>query len=138
MSLTVSETQTLADEINADPLTRGYAGMTDAQVAADVMTEYRTEAVREATGAEIYDAIDDAEFALLTPDEQKDCDRITSLSGIIDASSRAKTVLFRIFPAGTQTRINFLAMATRSVTRAHELGISGTVREGDVTRARAL
>jgi len=28
-------------EIDTDPLTRGYAGMTDAQVAADLMTAYR-------------------------------------------------------------------------------------------------
>lgn len=41
--------ETLAAEITGDPLTRGYSGMTDAQVAADVNTVYRPADVSIAT-----------------------------------------------------------------------------------------
>lgn len=33
---------TLRDELTMDPLSRGYPGMTAADVAADLNTEYRT------------------------------------------------------------------------------------------------
>ena len=37
----MSRFNTLADELNNDPLGRGYAGMTDAQAAADINSVYR-------------------------------------------------------------------------------------------------
>ena len=38
----MSRFQILADELNNDPLGRGYAGLTDAMAAADVNSVYRT------------------------------------------------------------------------------------------------
>ena len=51
----------LKPEVLSDPLTRGYSGMTDEQVADDLNTIYRTHDVQSVSSADIYDAIDRAE-----------------------------------------------------------------------------
>lgn len=55
----------LKTEISTDPLSRGYSGMTDLEVADDLNTVYRTKVRDYISGSEILNATDDAEFDAL-------------------------------------------------------------------------
>lgn len=60
----------LKSEITNDPLTRGYSGMTDQQLADDLNTVYRTRNRSAMTGKEVKDRIDTTEWSART-DAQK-------------------------------------------------------------------
>ena len=60
----------LKSEIETDPLTRGYSGMTDQQIADDLNTVYRTRNRSVMTGKEVKDRIDTTEWNSRT-DAQK-------------------------------------------------------------------
>lgn len=125
----------LANEINTDPLARGYSGMTDAQVATDINTVYRTVNKTSVTGAELMEQIDSAEYNALT-DTKKD--QWLSLCGIDthDPFGNVVQVVVQIWGGGSTTVSNLNAYRTETVSRGSELGI-GLVAEGDVIKARA-
>ena len=61
----------LREEIQNDPLSRGYAGMTDQQIADDLNSKYRSKNKTGVSGKDISDAINSAEYSALS-DAQKD------------------------------------------------------------------
>lgn len=130
----------LRDELTNDPLARGYAGMTTAQKIASLNAVDRTLPVAAVSGSEIYNAIDQTEFdALGDPDKAK-VDRITSLSDPVNLADlpagRARATLVAIFTpgAGPISRAALIALTTRPVSRAEELGI-GSVDIGFIDNA---
>lgn len=131
--------QTLKDEIINDPLGRGYAQMSDVEVAQDLTTEYRTYERTSISGAEIFNAIDPAEFSALS-DSQKTLVRdVFSLGVNIDVSqgTNARAVLVDAFPSGTTTLENLAGLVNATRSRAAELGL-GRVDWRDVRYARTL
>lgn len=124
----------LSAEITNDPLGRGYAGMTDEQVAASLMVENRTVNRPHLAGFEITDAIVDAEWDALTANQKQ---QIMMLAAVqrIPASGFAAKIIQDAFAPGTQTRANILAARNQTVSRATELGL-GRVRPGHVVAAR--
>ena len=131
----------LKDELATDPLTRGYAGMTDEEAADDLNTSYRTRNRTSMTGDEIFQATDPGEFNSLgsgqgnSADDQGHwlsfCGR-----GAIDPFATANVqFVTAIFQAGSVTLANLQAARVESITRADELGLS-RVRPGHVQDAR--
>lgn len=127
----------LVPEIQNDPLGRGYSAMSDAEVATDLSTEYRTDIASTLTSAEIYESMDVTEFQGKT-DAQKEYVRdILGLGGVVAVgpSSKARAVMLAIFGGGSNT-IQALADALESpISRANELGI-GNVSSGHIASAR--
>jgi hypothetical protein len=133
----------LKSEIDTDPLTRGYSGMTDQQVADDMNTVYRTRNRDSMTGDEIFQATDPTEYNGLdtgsgnTADNQGHwlafCGRTE-----IDPFATANVQLVQsIFGGGSTTVSNLQTARLENVSRADELGL-GFIRSGYVEYARTL
>ncbi len=127
----------LADEISGDPLTRGYSGMTDQQVADDLNTEYRNVSVDTVASDLVVAALVTANVNALAAGKQRTMWGIIGAGSVRTDDAEVKAIFADMFPAGSATRTNLLALATQSMSRANELGL-GTVRVGDVIEARAM
>ena len=156
----MSRFQTLADELNNDPLGRGYAGMTDAQAAADINTEYRDvnypvslaalelatrESLKWAEYQERAQAKDNDGVTFLNPNMSEFMDLFFTTSslggGQIDLQADYMNGLIdrmvaegSLGPAAADALRNY---GVQTVSRGTELEI-GTVTEGDVNYARTL
>lgn len=135
--------QALRAELDADPLARGYAGMTDAQAAASLNTADRPVDRTDVPGHEIYAAITPThalqvyDLATGTPAHQRWLDIMFQLDSVPLDNANIRTALTTIF-AGKQSTLDALvALQTVTVSRAQELSL-GRVLVGDVTQARAL
>ena len=126
----------LADEINSDPLARGYSGMSDQQVADDLNTSYRTKNRDRMSGTEIADAIAAADYNALA-DAQKD--RVIGLTNrdSINPFGFSATVMIDVFGAGSDTITALQAARVDSITRAAEL-FGKEVKVGHVKDARTI
>lgn len=131
----------LSLELTNDPLGRGYAAMTNQEAADDLNTLYRNQATDNVTGAQIFNATDDTEYAVLTETQKSAWDRLCAINEIDVSNGVAKAREAELFGPGTQTRINLLALKYIAISRAQELDIlEGTslVFATDVANARAL
>lgn len=128
--------QTLRTELDNDPEARGYSGMTDAQAAADLNTEYRSRNKDAITGSEAWALTDSTEYNALT-DAQKS--QWLSLCAIDqhDPFGVSASTAVDIFGGGSDTIVALNAYRVESISRAVELGL-GTVVEQHVKDARAL
>lgn len=126
----------LSEELANDPLTRGYAGMTDQQAVDSLNTADRSRAVATVSGAAIFNATDDAEYTALTDAQQASWDRLCAIETVDISSGVAKAREAELFGASTTTRANLTALKTESISRGEELGI-GLVTLGMVQAARA-
>jgi len=124
----------LKAEIDTDSLVRGYAGMTNQQVADDMNTVYRTRNRSVMTGKEVKDRIDTTEWSSRT-DAQKQivlalCNRDDLDPFGIDAQ------IFQDEMAGaTNTLAALTAYRVENISRAVELNL-GFIYEADVDSAR--
>lgn len=136
----MADLQVLKDELTIDPEGRGYSGMSDEAAASDLNDTGtgRTLPVDTLSSAQIYEAIDTAEFNGLTDMQRVSLDRILGLGGDIsvDSSSKARAVIVAAFGSGTNTRTALLALVVRTVSRGVELGL-GRVKAGQVQMVRA-
>ena len=128
----------LKSEVDTDPLARGYAGMTDHQVADSLNTEDRS-AVRETVmSAELFEVLDIGEYQSLPTVQQHAVDLILGLGeGIRVGSGNARDVLLSLFGPGTSTRTGLQSLAQMLISRAVELGLR-RIWALDVTRVRAV
>lgn len=127
----------LKSELDVDPLTRGYSGMSDAAAAADLNTVYRTCARDYVAGWEIFNETDDAEYDALTDLQKSSWDALCAIEQIDTTSGVAKAREAELFGAGTTTRSNLAALRSPPCSRAVELKL-GEVNAGDVGVARSL
>lgn len=125
----------LKTEITTDPLTRGYSGMTDAQIAADLNTVYRTRNRDYVFGWEIFNATNDTEYSALTDAQKSAWDALCAIEQIDTGNGVAKAREAELFGAGTTTRSNLQALRTENISRAQEL-IGRDVVEKIVTDAK--
>ena len=126
---------TLQAEVMTDPLNRGYSGMTDLQVANDLNTVNRTKTRATVSGAEIFNATNDVEYAVLTEAQKASWDRLCAIDSIDTASGVAKAREAELFGSGSVTRSNLAALKNPAASRAEELGIP-FVYEGHVQEVR--
>ena len=127
--------QTLRSEINIDPLSRGYSGMTNAQVANSLNTRNRTRNRTSMDGSEVFNAIRKVEFNALTSASQQRVWDILHL-GTLNPFGLEATLFVDIFGAGASTITTLQALRVESISRGEELNL-GLVSEGQVAKARA-
>ena len=126
----------LKSEITADPLGRGYSGMSNLAVANSLNTVNRPVTKTYVTGSEIYNATSDTEYAALTAEQQASWDRLCGIDQINISSGVAKAREAELFGPGTATRTALVALkAAPQVSRATEIGLP-FVYEGNVQEAR--
>lgn len=127
----------LADEINADPLIRGYGGMSDQQIADDINTEYRSRNRASMTPTEVYNNVDESEFTALTQAQQDEVYKILHMGQPLNPFGLEADRFISIFGGGSNTIIALQALRVDSITRAAELGL-GVVSVGHVEEAKAM
>ena len=133
----------IRNELDADPLGRGYATMTDQEVADSLNTADREVIRSTLTGSTIFNAIVPSEFAALSADMKQFVRDVFSLGDAVDVGpgTNARTVLLDAFGNGTTTRDNLVAAVTFMQSRAEELNLLGRSPEigfAHVQQARAL
>lgn len=128
--------QVLRDEITNDTLVRGYAGMTDAQVADSLNnTIDRDYDIHSMTGAVVFSYTDSTEFAGLSDAKKAQWLAFCAVESI-DPHNAAVVAIVTDIVGNGPTRSALAAARTIQVSRAKELGL-GRVNEGDVRQARA-
>ncbi len=130
----MSRIDIIKDEIDNDPLTRGYAAMTDAEVADDMNTEYRTRPRPTMTSSEVFQAIVLTEFKALTDGDKSSIFGIMAF-GNVNPFGREADVFIDIFGVGSGTITALAALRTVPISRGVELEV-GVVKEGHVQEAR--
>jgi len=125
----------IKEEITNDPLSRGYSGMNDEEVAIDMNTVYREEDVATVEGQDIFEAVVPSEYNALTDKQVNLLHAIIGMGSIRVNGSNTKTALLAMFGAGTTTRGNLASLQKRDVSRGVELG-AGIVKPGNVWEAR--
>jgi hypothetical protein len=124
-------------EIDADPLARGYSGMTDTQITASLNTKDRVIDRTAVPVPEIFAAIEPTDYLAVTNvDRQRYLSDLFQLDSIPLDSGNVRSALSTIF-SGTSTLTNLQALQTETISRGAELGL-GAVSEGDVTKARSM
>jgi len=130
--------QALKTEIDTDALVRGYAGMTDQQVADSLNNTIDREVnIDSLTGDEVFQSTAAAAWTALTEGKKNQwlafCGRET-----IDPFGPANVQLvIDLFGVGSTTLTNLQTLRKRTVSRETELGL-GNVDPGDVAQARAM
>ncbi len=134
----------LKTEIQTDPMTLGYAGKTNPEVAA-LLNEVglSSEAVNVGTidGQELSKAVVISEYTALTDAQRQAWTTILSAGdGQVDVDdTRVVDQIGAIWGVPTTTRANLLALKTRSASRAEVVFAPGTtVTKFDVAEARLL
>jgi hypothetical protein len=127
----------LNTEVDTDPLGRGYAGMTDQQLADSLNAADRSRNRVSMSGDEVFQSLD----SQATWDALTDAARSNFLSFCardnIDPFGAANVALVTsIFGTPSATLTNLNNARTELVSRATELGI-GSVTVGDVQYVRA-
>ena len=135
MALTAIERVILANELTNDPLGRGYAGMTNAQVVGSLRNVIDREKMRPwMLSSEVFQAIDLTEFDALTDSRQRNVMAMLAF-GRLKPDGKEATLFVRYFGAGSAT-VTALAQARMfACGRAMELGIPN-VHEQDVAAVR--
>ena len=126
----------LKQEIDNDPLGRGYAGMTDQQVAASLNASDRNvnKSLMEAT--EVLNAVDVTEWGALLPTQQDLFLKLLAI-GRLNPFGVEATLVRNIFGAGSATVAALAVARVETMTRARELGLEEPVRPGHVAEARS-
>ncbi len=124
----------LKTEINIDPLTRGYSGMSDLQTADDLNTVYRTRNKEIMTATEVFNAISKSEFNILSATNKKLIWDILHLDEINPFGLEAD-LFIDIFGGGSATITTLQSLRKDNISRGVELGI-GNIREGNIWEAR--
>ena len=131
-----AQLQILKDEIENDPLTRGYSGMTDAQIADDLNSEYRERNFDRLDASTVFNAVDKAEYNALAAADKEMVWNILHL-GEINPFGLEAEIFVDIFGAGSQTITDLKAIRKESQSRASELELPEQCA-GFVMDAKAL
>ena len=127
--------QLLKTEINTDELARGYAGMTDQQVADSLNAVDRQRNRTSMSRQEIYENIDVTALSGLTAIQVAQLN--LAMSDSVDPFGNAAQVFINIFGGGSNTVSALAAARVETVSRAVEIGV-GEVIPYDLTRLRAV
>ena len=126
----------LKAEIETDPLSEGYASMTDEQICASLNAETRSAHVAILTPTEIINAIVYSEWTAKTAAQQQVIWNLLGM-GQINPWGIEASIFTTVFGAGSATIAALAALRVKKISRAEELGI-GRVEVGHLIDARAL
>lgn len=128
--------QALKEELDSDPLGRGYSGMSDV-AAADSLNTPDRQPDRETLDAGLFvSCLDVSEYVARTT-AQREYVQMVVAAGSVPLTANVKTEIGSLFPAGSATRTNILAALKRTGSRAEELGL-GRVTPSHIADARRL
>jgi len=127
----------LIDELNNDPLSRGYVTMSDGERLASLSTANRDINVETVTGQDIFEAVVPSEYAVLSVDFKSLLYAIMGMGTIYVNGTNTKVALLAMFGAGTTTRTNLAKLQVTKISRAVELGL-GVLGLGHLQSAREL
>ena len=140
----------LKTEIDTDPLTRGYSGMSDEEVASSFNTIDRTLPRTSIPTMELFARFDKTEYnaqVIVAADSKKATaiGHLLSMGNIDPSNVVVQQIVKDVFGTGSATIKNLIGavggdfngddLRTTNVSRATELGI-GLVRPGNVTEAK--
>ena len=118
----------LKTELTDDPLTRGYAGMTDQEAADELNTSYRTRNRATMSGDEVAQQADPTEFNALddgsvnnTADVKGHWLILCARESIDPFATANAQLVIAIFGAASTSVANLQAVRVESITRAQEL-----------------
>lgn len=128
----------LRDEIQKDPKGIGYAGMTDEEVADSLNAKTRERQTFRFSGADLINAVDQAEWNALSDAEQAEIKMLIGAGGSLDASENTtvRDIILSAFGVSSTTVQNLIDIATESISRAREIRLGETVRTFHVEEAR--
>ncbi len=129
--------QTLKTELTNDPLARGYAAMTDEAAAATFALPDRQPNREALDSGTLLASVVRAELAALAAADKAYLPLVCQ-APTLPLTATLKAELGGIFPAGSATRANLVAMLKRPGNRAEELGLGGIPTASDVANARRL
>jgi len=116
--------QTLRDEMQIDPLVRGYAGMADATaVLSSLTTSNRTRDRVVVPTHEVFGALLLSDVAALAQADRDVLQGLLSMGDVNVQDANTRTLISDMFPSGV-TRTNLIALQTESITRLEELTLS--------------
>lgn len=124
----------LKAELTDDPESRGYSGMTDAQAAVDLNTEYRARDKTVVSNSEALNSIDKAEFNALDAATQA---RVWNVIHIPEPNpfGLEADLMLDAFGSESATITALKVLRVESISRAVELKL-GVVKVGHVQMAR--
>ena len=133
--------QPVRDELDADPDVRGYDAMSDATAADDINLKRVAMDAQSVPSFQIAPSIDLNEFLALTG-AQRAWLALVLPAGSVTAirKGEVKQGLLSLFPSGTQTQANLLALIGNGYqgARWEELEWSRAVTPSDIADARRL
>jgi len=129
--------QVLMTEIDADPLGRGYSGMTNQEIASDMNTLYREKNRERMSPTEVLNTVVIADWVALTADEQRQIWDILHMGGDLDPFGNEATIFTSVFGGGSDTIVALADARKDDISRGTELGL-GNVRESDIVKAQAI
>lgn len=123
--------QTIRDEIDNDPLGRGYSGMTSAEIASSLNTPDQSIPKGSLSGDGVFQATDAGEFAALSDSAKNLWMSFCSRATVDPYGSANVAFVISLFgnPSATLSALN--ALRVESGSRAQALGIQ-SVTTGDV------
>lgn len=113
----------LSAELTADPLSRGYSGMSDAEAADSLNAVNRTVIKASMSGDEVFAATVGTEFGGLTDAKRNQWLAFCGRDSINPQGAANVAFLQYIFGAGSDTAAALVAARQVSVSRATELGL---------------
>lgn len=135
MALTPNELTILSSELINDPLARGYASMTNAEVVTSLRDVYDRSRIRKwMESSEVFQAINLTEFNALTDIRQRNVMSVLSF-GRLNPQGREADMFVSYFGAGSATITALQAARLQNINRATEIGIPN-VYEPDVATVR--
>ena len=120
-----SEQQRVKLEILNDPASLGYSSMTDAEVLAAMKLQNISKNKKSVTGDEVWNALVEAEYDLLTEPEKLQIREIV-YSGVVDPFGLAAKVIKDVL-SGSQSLANLASIRVYLVSRAQEIGVPDIV-----------
>jgi hypothetical protein len=127
----------LKTELTTDPIGRGYASKNDEQAAATFSIMDRQPNRETLESGLLVAAIVRSEFAALVAGD-KQYVQMVATAPTMPLTATLKTELGAIFPAGSATRANLVALMKRPGNRAEELNLGGIPTTSEVANARRL
>lgn len=127
----------LRAELLDDPLAWGYATLSNGAAAArlNALDTGRAAARTRVENTEVFNAIVNADWPAAGSVSESKLLALLAMPYVDASNANTRAIIGAIFGANTATRANLLALATRPVSRAEELGL-GAVSAGDVALAR--
>lgn len=112
----------LKDEIQIDPLNRGYSAMNKEEIVISMNTPNRPRNKTSMTGREVMDQIDETEYNGLSDTLKGQFLALVS-GDSLDPFGFAKNVIVGIFSGSSNTVSNLQAAREEQISRAQELGL---------------